>query len=347
MSAETERMPAPAPRASKEERAVAPKARPATLAVLERSGFVESAHLGSAVVLDTEGEVQRLLGVPHVPIFPRSCLKPFQALAAATSGATFDEEEFVVTSASHVGTDAHVALVRRILSKVGLDESALQCPAALPSDVETRDRLIREGRNPSSIRMNCSGNHAGMLAACVASGWSTDDYLDPTHPIQTAGAEMLQRLTGGTIAATGVDGCGAPVFAVTLVELARGFRRITSASADSPFPLHRAAAALTAGIRRHPWIIDGPGQPNAVVIERLGVVAKTGAEGVLLLSAPDGTVAAIKVLDGSPRAATVVGLQLLVGAGALNAARVDAVLPELGLAVLGGDRQVGRIRAVV
>lgn len=92
-----------------------------------------------------------------------------------------------------------------------------------------------------------------------------------------------------------------------------------------------------------PWAIEGPGRPNTVVIERLGVFAKLGAEGVMVMAARDGTTVALKVLDGSGRASTLVGLELLVAAGALPRQEVDDVLEQLDLTITGGGEPVGRI----
>jgi L-asparaginase II len=104
------------------------------LAVLDRSGFVESRHIGAAVVLSPAGEVLREVGDAATPVFPRSSMKPFQALAVLASGAELTEEEHVLATASHAATARHVAVVRGILAKAGLDESALRCPADWPLD---------------------------------------------------------------------------------------------------------------------------------------------------------------------------------------------------------------------
>lgn len=314
------------------------------LAVVERSGFVESRHIGSAVVLGPDGVALRVLGDATAPIFPRSALKPFQALSAVSAGAELTDAELVIATASHAGTAEQALLVRGILAKAKLPLGALQTPADWPLDRSARDDLVRSGHRAHPIFMNCSGKHAAWLLACVASGWDTDSYLDPEHPLQERVREVIQRLTGERITSSGVDGCGAPVHAISLTGLAAGFSRIRLATTGSPWPLYRDAAALTDAILAHGWLLDGPGRPNAVVVQRLGVLAKTGAEGVLAMSAPDGTTVAVKVLDGSSRAVTAVALKLLVSVGALPRDAVDAVLPELDLAITGGNVPVGAIR---
>lgn len=316
----------------------------AELAVVERSGFIESRHVGSAVVLAPDGTVLRALGAPDAPILPRSSLKPLQAVAMIAAGAGLQGPEAVIAAASHAGAPAHIALVRGLLARADLPVSALQCVADWPLEQAARDELVREGATKQPLYMNCSGKHAAMLLTCVRNGWSTSDYLDPSHPLQTHIKDVVQRLTGENAQTTAVDGCGAPIHAVTLTGLARGMQRIATSSQSSPFALYRGAAALFAAVLADGWAIDGPGRANTVVIDRLGTFAKGGAEGVMVMSAPNGTTLALKVLDGSARAATVVALTLLVQTGALKATDVAAVLPQLHIEVLGGGRPVGTIR---
>lgn len=317
------------------------------LAVIERSGFVESRHAGSAIVLDPEGLPLRTLGNPEALVLPRSTLKPLQALACLTAGVTLEGELLGLATASHTGTDRHVAAVGRILALAGVGEDDLGCPPSLASDGPTRDEMLRELVAPQRIRMNCSGKHATMLLACAINGWDTATYLDPAHPLQVHIREVIERLTGERIAATAIDGCGAPVHAITLAGLARAIHRIGTSSERSPFALHRLAGTLVRTVREHPWTIEGPGKPDTIVIERLGVFAKTGAEGVLVMVAPTGHTVAIKMLDGHARAATAVALRLLETAGALPADQVAATMASLPLSISGGGADVGAIRPTV
>ncbi|MEZ3159892.1 asparaginase [Microbacterium sp. BWT-B31] len=315
------------------------------LAVIERSGFVESRHVGSAIVIDADGQIATQLGDTSTPILPRSSLKPLQALACLTAGAPLEGVQLGLATASHSGTDRHASAVRDILDAAGLDEHALACPAAWPLDSGTRDDLIRAGEKPSPVRMNCSGKHAAMLLACVVNGWDPASYLEFEHPLQVHIREVTERLIGQKITSTAVDGCGAPVHAMSLMGLARAIHRIGGASERSPFALHRQAATLVRAVRENPWTIAGPGRDDTVMIERLGVFAKVGAEGVMVMSAPNGTTVALKILDGSTRAAALVAVRLLERAGALAASEVDDAVTALPLAVTGGGRDVGVIRS--
>jgi L-asparaginase II len=183
-----------------------------------------------------------------------------------------------------------------------------------------------------------------MLRACVATGWPTEGYLDPGHPLQLHIRDVVERLSGEKIAHTAIDGCGAPVHAITLTGLARAIHRIGSASERSPFALHRVAGSLVRAVREHPWTIEGPGRPDTVAIEKLGVFAKYGAEGVMVMVAPNGTTVVLMTLDGSARIGTLVAATLLARAGALTAADVDSLAAALPLTIRGGDVEVGAIR---
>jgi L-asparaginase II len=312
------------------------------LAVLERSGLIESRHLGAAVVVGPDGSVLRELGDSAAIVYPRSSLKPLQAMAVLRSGAPIDGERLALASASHAGTPRHVAVARDILAAAGLDETALQCPPDWPLDRDAAYVARSEGHDMRSITMNCSGKHAAFLLACVHNGWSTDDYLEPSHPLQQLVLSTVEELTGESVQHSGIDGCGAPVFAVTLRGLAAGVGRVAMTGSGAGSDAH--AARLVSAILANPWAIDGPGRPNAVVIERLGLLVKGGAEGVIVAAAPDGTAVAIKMLDGNKRATTMVALELLGSVGAVDLPQAREIAAELAEPVLGRGVPVGELR---
>ncbi|MBM9468859.1 asparaginase [Nakamurella leprariae] len=303
------------------------------LAVVERSGFDESRHLGAGLVVDATGAVVRGVGDVGASIYPRSSLKPFQALAVRRAGARFEGEQLVLTLASHAGTPRHQDAVRAMLAAHGNTPDDLGCPPALPLD----PTAAHAATAPTRVAMECSGKHAGMLGACRVNGWDPGAYLDPAHPLQRAVVATVEAATAEIVDHIGVDGCGTPVVPVTLHGLARAAAGLVST--DDP-----DARDLVDAVLAHPWAVDGPGRPNAVTIERLGIVAKLGAEGVMLMGVPGRAGLALKVLDGNLRAATLAALELLATTGLVDpaAARrvVDAVIPP----VTGAGRAVGRIR---
>ncbi|WP_213814029.1 asparaginase [Glaciihabitans sp. dw_435] len=306
------------------------------LAVLERSGWIESRHLGAAIVVDATGEVLRSLGDTSALIYPRSTLKPLQAIAVQRAGATLEDEQLVLSTASHAGTPEHVRVVRAILASAGIGEDALGCPADWPGDPASRAAVYAAGGASSPIYMNCSGKHAAFLLACVRNEWPVEGYLEPGHPLQSLVRSVVEEFTGESIEHSGVDGCGAPVHAVSLTGLARAVGKVTGGGDTD-------GARLTAAILENPWAIDGPGRANTVVIENLGIVAKLGAEGVMIMGTADGTAVAVKILDGSLRAATLVALTLLVSVGAVDQSGADAVLAATLEKVTGGAELVGDI----
>lgn len=305
----------------------------AELAVVRRSGLVESRHLGSLLALDADGSVALSLGDPDATILPRSTTKPLQALACLTAGAPLTGPELAIAAGSHTGEDAHVDVVRRLLDRAGLDESALQCPVDWPEDEPTRVALIRAGAERSAVRMNCSGKHAAMLLACAVNGWPTASYLDPGHPLQQHVRAVTAEWTGAPVRHDAIDGCGAPLFGTTVRGLATAFRALSLAT-DGP------GAEVATAMRTHPFFIGGTGHQNSAVMELVpGAVAKGGAEGVIGVAGPEGQAVAMKIVDGNPRATTLLALTVLGGLGV----DVSAAASLTALPVLGGGVPVGAI----
>jgi L-asparaginase II len=331
------------------------------LAQVVRSGLAESWHRGAVVVVGPDGSVLQggpvlqgdagleggaelqtgtvpmRAGAVDVPIFPRSSNKPMQAAAMLSCGLGLDGKLLALAAASHSGEDFHVAGVREILARVGLGEDALQCPPALPMDVEAQHSLLRAGGGPARVYMNCSGKHAAMLAACVAAGWPTASYTEPGHPLQVGIRRAVERLTGEPVAATGVDGCGAPLFAISLTGLARAFSALVLA--DPVTPERRVADAM----RAYPEWMSGTRRGECTLMERApGLLMKSGAEGVMAFALGDGRAAAFKIDDGdgARRAVIPVAIALLRVLGVTGMPAELASTP-----VLGGGKPVGEVRA--
>ncbi|HEU4850475.1 MAG TPA: asparaginase [Terrimesophilobacter sp.] len=312
------------------------------LARVERNGLVESRHVGAAVVVSGIGEVVRALGDVDALVYPRSSLKPFQAITVLRSGVSLEGAQLVLASASHAGSPTHVGVVDAILTRAGLSEDALQCPLDWPGDVEAA-AVARTSGEKRRITMNCSGKHAAFLLACVENGWPTADYLDPAHPLQVRVRATIEEFTGEPVGHVGVDGCGAPLFAVSLRGLATAFSRLArGVNATGP---DADAVRLAEAIRANAWAIQGRGLPNTVAIEELGLITKGGAEGVMAMGSSDGTAAALKSLDGSHRVTSLVALELLAQAEAVPRADADRVASLVTEKVLGGGHPVGAIRA--
>lgn len=312
------------------------------LAVLERSGFVESVHIGSAVVVAGDGSVVTELGDIKAPIYPRSAVKPFQALAAMQAGVPLRGAQVAIACGSHTGSLDHMDVVSGMLKAAGLNESHLGCPAAWPSDATARAWMVRTERDKSKLAMSCSGKHAAFLWACKENGWDVAGYLEPNHPMQRAVRSVLEEYTGEQVAHTGVDGCGAPVMTVSLTGLARAFSTLAKAPSDKH--ANARAATIATSMLDYPWAVEGHGKPNTVVMDKLGVIAKMGAEGVMAMATDTGASVAVKILDGNGRAASLVGLTLLAASGALDIPEVAAVLDQVVPQVIGGTSRAGSLR---
>ncbi|MGA8209343.1 MAG: asparaginase [Nocardioidaceae bacterium] len=312
------------------------------VAEIVRSGFVEGHHYGSVVALACDGSVDWAVGDVAAPVLPRSCNKPLQAVGMLRAGLDLDGELLALASASHSGEPFHLDGVRRILRSAGLDETALKTPPDYPLDDAAREELIRAGGHRSSTAMNCSGKHAAMLATCVANGWDTATYLDPTHPLQVALGGTFASLTGEPVDTVAVDGCGAPLLSTSLTGLARAFRTLATATGGAE---QRVADA----IRAHPEFTSGSTRDEATLLRAVpGSVGKAGAESCYVLGLADGRAVALKTDDGAPRVRPVLMAAALERLGVPDEPGVDAAaLRGTGrLDLLGGGRPVGVIRAV-
>jgi L-asparaginase II len=305
-----------------------------------RSEFLESVHHGSVVALDAGGAVSFAVGEPDVLMFPRSSNKPLQAVAMLRSGLELDGELLALACASHSGEPFHLDGVRRILAGAGRSERDLQCTDGLPIGEQALRRHLAAGGTAAPLYMNCSGKHAAMIATCVRNGWPVETYRDPGHPLQLTIRDTVEELAGERVGAVGVDGCGAPLFALTLTGLARAFGRLAKAGPDAGGAEHRVAAAM----RAYPEWVGGTGRDVTRLMRAVpGAVAKDGAEGVYAVGLPTGAAVALKIADGSGRARPVVAAAALARLG-VPAER----LRELATApVLGHGEPVGAVCAAI
>jgi L-asparaginase II len=303
------------------------------LAEIVRSGLVESRHRGIAVGVDPAGEVTWSIGDPGTVIFPRSANKPIQALGMLRAGLPLDGRLLALASASHSGEPFHLDAVREILALAGLDESALQTPPAYPLDPHVHADYLRAGGRRAPICMDCSGKHAAMILTCVTNEWTIDDYLHLEHPLQREITATFTELTDGPPTVVGVDGCGAPLLATSLQQLARAIGRIVQSPDGS------LGARLVEAMTAHPEYVSGTTRAERqLMLAFPGLVAKSGAESVFVVGRPDGSGYAIKIEDGADRP-----LYAVMGR-ALELAGLDAPVLHERPQVLGGGESVGEVR---
>jgi len=299
-----------------------------------RSGMVESVHHGRVVVTNPDGSLAASVGADFAPMYPRSSSKPLQAVGMLRAGLDVDGELLALVAASHSGEPFHQEGVRTILRQYGLDESALQTPADWPADEQAKEDVVRAGGQPTRLAMNCSGKHAGMLGTTVHNGWPVATYRDPDHPTQLAILQTIDDLAGEQASGVAVDGCGAPLFALSLYGLARAFGRI-AAAADGP------ERQVADAIRTHPAWTSGTRRDELALHRAIpGLMGKAGAEAVYAVGLADGRGVALKISDGYPRARAVAMAGVLQRLGFEH----DTLSEQASAPVLGHGERVGEIR---
>jgi L-asparaginase II len=284
------------------------------LAEVTRGELTESWHRGIAVLTGPDGKIIAERGNAKRLIYPRSAIKPLQTLAMVRSGMKLEGAELAITSASHRGTDAHLALVRSILAKAGLEESDLQCP---------------EG-----IGYNCSGKHAGFLTCEVINGWNKAEYLSIDNPMQTLVIEVLEEFSGEKILHSTVDGCGAPLHSMTVEGVAKAMGKFCLEEKE-----------LFNNLIANGWVISNHGVPDAILLDA-GFLAKNGAEGVFVVATRQGHGIAIKIADGSLRAAPLIAIKLLHDHQLITDKQYSELHEQLAVPVLGGGKPQGEIIAL-
>lgn len=333
------------------------------LAQLTRNNFVEARHRGRLILLGPDGDVQLALGDIHEPFYLRSAAKPLQAIGSMKAGAPLRGSQVAIACGSHRGTFEQMRAVQDVLTQ-GSTETNPLTPANLalkpsyPSDSQAYKAMIQANLARTPLAHPCSGKHAAFLWACTAKlergeleagsqNWTLHNYLDPEHPLQQVITEEIEAFAGEPVAAIGVDGCGAPVHALSLLGAARAYSTLGSAirnlGADA-----RASTVATAMVD-YPELIQAPGSPDSILTERLDAVVKSGAEGVLCIGLRSGASVAVKMSDGTHRAIYAVALRALAACGYLSVEECERLLPLVVRPVTGGYAagrpvEVGEIR---
>lgn len=309
----------------------------APLAVVSRSGVDESIHFGALVALKPNGDVSFAVGDPHIEVYPRSSTKPFQALAMVQHGLSLPSEQLALVCASHNGESIHQETALQILRGAGLSDDALLNTADYPLHVPSAHEAIRRGDIKTSLQMNCSGKHSGMLATCVLNNWPIDSYLEENHPLQVAITKTITETTQREPIAIGIDGCGAPAHVVELLGLARAMRAIAVGDAGA------AGNQVFNAMSQHSYVVGGDGRHVTTIVSNVpGLFAKDGAESVYVAATKDGHAVALKMSDGSGRATPTVLLAALRRLGV----DVSGVPDSIREVVLGHGNAVGEVRAV-
>lgn len=318
----------------------------APLVEIWRGTFLESMHMGHAVVCDDTGAIIETWGDPGAVILPRSSSKMLQALPLIESGASTAHDlspaQLALACASHNAAKIHIDPVTAWLDTLGLDDTALRCGPQDPRDQDVRAALRDTGAAPCRIHNNCSGKHVGFLTLSTHLGADPSGYVDPAHPVQRACLEAFERMTDTPSPGHAIDGCSAPNPATTLHGLARAMAHYAAADHDSP------AGQLRNAMAAHPALVAGEGRACTRLMRAMDhkVAIKTGAEGVFVAILPEQRRGiALKIADGATRASECAIAQLLVRHGALDAFHPDAIAYTNGAIRNWDGLETGAMRA--
>lgn len=298
---------------------------------ITRGGIVESRHRGAAAVVAANGAVQASWGDIGKAIYPRSSIKAFQALPGvetdAFAAAGFTGQEIALACSSHNGEKEHATTAAAMLSKLGLDESDLECGAHWPYHEESARAMAVAGEAPTQLHNNCSGKHSGMLALAKHLGAPTRGYIKPDHPVQQRILGAIEFMCGADMGSApwSPDGCSAPTWALPLENLAYGFARF-GAPDDLPEDRAKACRTILDAGTSHPFYIAGSERFCTEVMQVLGrrAFVKTGAEGVFCAALPDyGLGVAVKCDDGAGRGAEMMMISILRHVGVVEDADLE------------------------
>ncbi|MGF1494880.1 MAG: asparaginase [Microcoleaceae cyanobacterium] len=283
---------------------------------LLREGISEAIHRVQATVCDDRGRVLSVAGSGETGTFVRSALKPFQALAAISTGVlesySLTDIDLAIMCSSHQGTVEQARQVFNILWRCDIEPKQLQCPIPLSRE--------------SPLQNGCSGKHAGMLAVCRLRNWPLETYIQKKHPVQqlilNCVAELLGLPADEFIEAR--DDCGAPTYLMELSQIATLYARLASGRSLN---MERIIRAMT----QHPEMVAGKKHFDTELIRLTQgqLVSKSGAEGIQCIGrVGEGMGLAIKVTDGARRAKYAVAIHLLRQMGWLSPAIAETLAEQ-------------------
>ena len=299
------------------------------LATVTRSGMAESLHLGHLIVLNADGSTYLSKGSPDLPIFPRSAVKSLQASAMLKAGLSVSDEELAIICASHSGAQSHIDLVIKMLEKRDIPISALK--NAIDKPLGEKEKITWGEKAASQLAQNCSGKHAGMLITCQQNGWEMANYLDLNHPLQIAIKNEIEELAGEKVFASTFDGCGAPLFAISLTGLARSISNLVNSN-------EAVQKQITTACTTYPELVAGEGRLTTRMMRAVpGLFMKEGAEGIEVCALSDGRVIAIKIIDGSWRPVASIIMEIFK--------RWGVAMPDESVKIYGGGSVIGEVIA--
>jgi L-asparaginase II len=301
------------------------------LAEVTRGGIVESLHLGHLIVLNSDGTTYLSKGSPELAFYPRSAVKSLQASAMLKAGLTVSDKELAIVCASHSGNQIHIDLVTKMLEKRNIPLSSLKNATDKP--LGEKEKISWGDKPGTQLTQNCSGKHAGMLITCQQNGWDMDTYLEMDHPLQVAIKNEIELLAGEKVSTSTFDGCGAPLFAISLTGLAKAISTLVK---SNDLIYKQIVAACT----KYPELVAGEGRLTTRMMRAVpGLFMKEGAEGIEVCALSDGRVIAIKIIDGSWRPVAPIIMEIFK--------RWEVVMPDESVKMYAGGRVIGEVIAKI
>lgn len=285
-----------------------------------RAGHVENIHRGDVAAVNCAGKIISAVGNAHLPMFWRSAAKPFQALPFVKNGGlakyNLSDEELAVLVSSHSGEENHVALVRGILAKLGLDESVLDCGVLRPLHGKTYKKMLLAGEKITAVHNQCSGKHSQIIALAMMLGVPYEGYTKPEHEAQKLifkHVAMASKVPEDKLE-IGIDGCGVPVFYLPLYNMALAYARLSTPKLGDWGEYEIAATKIRNAMSMYPQIVSGTGRIDLAVpeITKGRIIAKIGSDAVYCLAVKDEDLGiAFKIEDGSFAAVTPMVIAVL------------------------------------
>lgn len=270
-----------------------------------RADLLDLIHMGYICVVDEQGKVLYSVGDPNERVYYRSASKPIQALPVIAMGLDrrygLTEEETVIFAGSHAGEPFHVRALESIFAKTGLKEEQLIMNPAFPAEKNAYLDWVRRGEEKRKFYHNCSGKHAALMLGQRELWGAVSDYWKIDAAVEREVLRTIAVLseTDSEDVGIGVDGCGVPVFAVGMRNIALAFRNLARPEKIADDRLAQAAAEFVPRIHRYPHMMRGTGYLCSRINEDANLIGKGGANAVYGLGLKkEGIGISVKLADG-------------------------------------------------
>ncbi|WP_420490175.1 asparaginase [Neobacillus drentensis] len=283
-----------------------------------RGGLIENVHIGMICGVNEHQEPVYHTGNQEHYTYYRSAAKPLQAVPVFLSNIIakygLTNEEAAMFTASHRGESYHISALESMLKKLPVKEEELFCPAAYPLNVKPTEEMLRKNMEKRRLYHNCSGKHMGFISVCRELGYPVEGYWEVEHPLQQHILSILSTLSEVPISKIkiGRDGCGVPVFAIPLKNMAITYLKLACPDLIKDSLLQKAVRDMTNAMNEHPFMVASEQFICSLLLQDPNIVAKGGAQGVYCFGLKKERLGfALKVLNGSEEVWPVIVASIL------------------------------------